>query len=137
MNEKVCNLWMESADWRCIPTIGAITGDGSAIMESPLEREAAQKYSNLAGDLGSMLASRGNHVHELRPGLLSFPVKQYQWSGVNLPIVERSARELIALVGKSKTLLPRPLCGDGDPPWEELAKVLSILPDNIIVIQHC
>lgn len=84
-----------------------------------------------------MLSSRGNHVHVLRPGLLSFPVKQFLWSGADLRIIDRSAHEMIAIVGDAKTLLPRPIGAANDPPWEEVLKVLSFLPDNVIVIEHC
>lgn len=136
MVEKSCNLWLEPAEWRCIPTIGATAPDGAAIMDAGLAREAASRYANLEGDLGVLLTSRGNHVHELRPGLLSFPYKQYIWSGLNLPILERSARELMTIVGAARTLLPRPPMGPSDPPWEQVAQTLSFLPDNIVVIQH-
>ena len=101
-----------------------------------MAKEAADRFQALDLDLGRLLTSRGNHVHELRPGLVSFPIKQYLWTGVNLPIVERSAHELAGLVGEAKTLLPRPPLGPNDPPWEEIAQVLSFLPDNVIVIQH-
>ena len=136
MIEKSCNLWIERADWRCILTNGATNDDGTAVLDTAVAREAADRFQALDLDLGRLLTSRGNHVHELRPGLVSFPVKQYLWSGVNLPILTRSAHELIGLVGEAKTLLPRPLLGPNDPPWEEVAKALSFLPDNIVVIQH-
>jgi hypothetical protein len=136
MQEKACNLWIEPAEYRCIPTTGALTGDGAAIMDSGLALEAKQRFTDLDVDLGRLIASRGNHVHLVRPGLVSFPIKQYQWSGVILDIVQRSARQLCDLVGDAKTLLPRPVTAEDDVPWEEIAKVLSILPDNVIVIQH-
>lgn len=136
MQEKVCNLWIEPADFRCIPSSGALARDGTAIMTSKIALEAKQRYTDLDVDLGRLLASRGNHVHLLRPGLVSFPIKQFQWSGVTLDIVRRSANELSALVGEAKTLLPRPELGDDDVAWEEVAKALSTLPDNIVVIRH-
>ena len=136
MNEKACNLWLEPAEYRCIPTTGALTSDGGAVMDSGLALEAKQRFRDLDVDLGRLVAARGNHVHLVRPGLVSFPVKQYQWSGTRLDIVQRSAHELCALVGDAKTLLPRPTSGEDDVPWDEVAKVLSFLPDNILVIKH-
>jgi hypothetical protein len=136
MQEKVCNLWIEPADYRCIPTTGALTGDGAAIMDSGLALEAKLRFHDLDVDLGRLIASRGNHVHLIRPGLVSFPIKQYQWSGMSLQIVERSARQLRDLVGDAKTLLPRPVNPEDEIDWQDVAKVLSFLPDNIIVIQH-
>ena len=136
MQEKACNLWIEPADYRCIPTTGALTGDGAAIMDSGLALEAKQRFHDLDVDLGRLIASRGNHVHVIRPGLVSFPIKQYQWSGMSLEIVQRSARQLCDVVGDAKTLLPRPATAEDDVSWEEVAKVLSFLPDNVIIIQH-
>ena len=134
MKEKVCDFWLEPADYRCIPISGARTGDGAAIMDSGVALEAKKRFRDIEYDLGRLLASRGNHVHELRPGLLSFPIKQYQWSSVSLEIVQRSANELRGLVGDAKTLLPRPAHGEANVPWEQVAKVLSCLPDNVLVI---
>jgi len=136
MVEKVCNLWIERADWRCIPTTGATNDEGAAVLDFGVSKEAADRFHSLDVDLGRLLTSRGNHVHEIRPGLLSFPIKQYVWSGVSLQTIERSANELIQIVGTAKTLLPRPPLGPNDPTWEEVAKVLSALPDNVIVIRH-
>lgn len=135
MIEKRCNLWIESAEYRCIPTTGATAG-GAAVMDRGIAKEAADRFAGLDLDFGRLLASRGNHVHLLRPGLLSFPIQQYLWSGPNLAIIERSVNELIPIVGNAKTLLPRPGCGPGELPWEEVAKVLARLPDNVIVIEH-
>lgn len=136
MNEKACNLWIEPADFRCIPTMGARNSDGTAIMDAGLALEAKQRYRDLDVDLGRLLASRGTHVHLLRPGLVSFPIKQFRWSGLSLPVVERSAHELCELVGEALTLLPRPTHADPNTPWEEVAKALSFLPENIWVIEH-
>ena len=70
-------------------------------MDAGIALEAVQRYQSLDADLGRLLTSRGNHVHELRPDLLSFPIKQYQWSGADLNIVTRSGHELVELVRTS------------------------------------
>ena len=136
MREKTCNLWTERADYRCIPTTGATGSDGAAVMDSGIAREAARRYRGLETDLGRLLTARGNHVHVLRPGLVSFPIQQYVWSGPSLQVIERSAAELKEIVGEAVTLLPRPGCGEGGLPWEQVAGALSSLPDNVIVITH-
>ena len=136
MKEMVGNLWLESAAFKCIPTTGTVTPDGSAVLDSGPGKEAAAKFQGLEVDLGRMIASRGNQVHVLRPGLLSFPVQQYQFGGPTLQIIERSAKQLLAIVADAKTLLPRPGCGPGQLKWEDVAKVLAFLPDNVIVIDH-
>lgn len=133
MVEKTCNLWLEPADYRCILTSGAVA-TGEAVLDSRSGKEAAGRFSGLAADLGRLLTARGNHVHEIRPGLLSFPTRQYQWSAPALPIIERSAHELVALVGDKKTLLPRPGCDAGELKWEDVSKALAFLPDNIVIV---
>ncbi len=129
MIEKTCNLWIETATYRCILTDAAVNDDGEAIMDSGIAEEAASRFNGLSLELGRLLASRGNHVHLVRPGIVSFPIKQYQWSQPDLVIIQRSVRELCELVGDEKTLLPRPVD-------EEFSKVLGNIPDNIIVIKH-
>ncbi len=136
MKEKTCNLWTERADYRCIPTTGATAADGSAIMDTGPALEAAQRYRGLEIDLGRLLTSRGNHVHQLRPGLLSFPIQQYVWSGPSLQIIRRSAQELAAIVGHAVTLLPRPVGAKSNLTWEQVSEALASLPDNVIVIQR-
>lgn len=133
MIEKACDLWIEPAEYRCILTSAAVAG-GEAVLETPSARTAATRFAGLALDLGRLITARGNHVHVLRPGLCSFPIKQYQWAGPSLQIIERSARELAEIVGTAKTLLPRPGCGDGELKWEDVAKALAFLPDNVIIV---
>ena len=133
MIEKACNLWIEPADYRCILTSAAVA-NGEAVLESRSARVAGERFAGLAADLGRMLTARGNHVHIIRPGLCSFPIKQFQWSGPDLQLITRSARELAELVGVAKTLLPRPGCGDGELAWEAVSKAISFLPDSIVAV---
>ena len=136
MIQKTCNLWLERAEYRCILTSGAVGGDGDALLESRAAREAASKFAGLAGDLGRLIQARGNHVHLIRPGLCAFPIKQFQWSGPTLQVIQRSAHELAELVGKAITLLPRPGCGPGELPLADVVNALSFLPDNIVVVEE-
>src|ERR1044071_3374659 len=134
MKEVACNFWVESAAFRCVPTTGAVTPDGSAIMDFGYAKEAVAKFQGIEADLGKLITSRGNHVHVLRPGLLSFPIQQFQWAGPSLQIIERSARQMMAIVADKKTLLPQPGCGPGQLKWEDVAKALAFLPDNILIV---
>ncbi len=136
MKEKVCDIWLEPGEFRCLPTSGALTSSGEAILDAKVAREAAQRFHGLAADLGRLIAARGNHVHLIRSGLASFPIKQYEWAKPSIEIIERSARELAALVGTAKTLLPQPGCDQGELTWETVAPVLSFLPDNIIIVRR-
>ena len=131
---KRCDLWVERAEFRCILTSGALEESGEAVLDTPSALAAASRFSGVAADLGRCLAARGNHVHQIREGLLAFPSRQYRWSAPVLPVIIRSGRELVALVGDAKTLLPRPAGGPGEPTWEEVAPALKFLPDNVIIV---
>ena len=134
MIEKTCNFWLERADFRCIPTSGAVSPDGPAIMDLSLAKQAVEKFTNLDADLGLLLSSRGNHVHALRPDLLSFPVKQFLWSGLDLKIIKRSGHELQEIVGEAKTLLAFPATGAALPTREQFIESLSFLPGTVILV---
>jgi hypothetical protein len=136
MIEKVCNLWLESAEYRCIPTSGALAPDGLAILDNPISVEAAKRFQGFDLDLGRLIAARGNHVVLVGGGLIAFPTKRFQFAKPSTQVIAQSAAELVALVGGAKTLLPRPGCGPGELNWEDVAPVLANLPDNIIVVQH-
>ncbi len=136
MIEKECSFWIEPADYRCILTHGATDDEGNALLDIGIAPEAANKYAGLAGDLGRLIVSRGNHVHEIRPGVLSFPIKQYQWSGPDAAIIARSANQLAALVGDKKTLLPKPKPVDGGMTGEQISAALASLPDTVTVVTN-
>ncbi len=134
MIEKACSFWIEPAEFRCILTHGATDGEGNAILDIGIAVEAIDKFAGLAGDLGRLIVARGNHVHEIRPDLLSFPIKQYQWSGPDLAIISRSAKQLANIVGDRKTLLPKPEIADGGPSWEQIISALAPLPDTVFMV---
>lgn len=132
MIEKFCNLWADPAKYRCVPTNGTVS-KGEAVMNSGIALEAAQKFIGLSSDLGRLITSRGNHVQIIRPEIVAFPVKQYEWQEVVPKIVKRSIQELLELVGDNRTLLPRFL-DKHNTAWQEIENMLLSLPDTIIVI---
>lgn len=129
MIEKSCSLWAEPAKYRCIPTNGSIS-DGKAVMDSGI----AQKFVGLSSDLGRLIASRGNHVQIIRPEIVAFPIKQYEWQDIVSEIVKRSVQELIELVESNKALLLR-FWDKDHPARQEIENILSSLPDNIVLVK--
>lgn len=105
-------------------------------MDSGVALEAKQRFAGIESDLGRLIASRGNHVHLIRPGIISFPIQQFAFAGPSLQVIARSAQELRELVGNAITLLPRPGTEAGGLDWERVSEALRLLPDNVIVIQH-
>lgn len=118
-------------------------------MNSGIALEAAQRFIGLSSELGRLITSRGNHVQIIRPEIVAFPVKQYEWQEVVPKIVKQSIQELLELVGDNRTLLPRSgvsPCPERTPAtdwrfldkhntaWQEIENILLSLPDTIIVV---
>lgn len=139
MREETGDLWQLSADARCITTNGAITTRGACVMGRGCAAEAKDRFRGIEYDLGRLIRTNGNHVHELRTGLLSFPVKHHWREQADLELIARSAQELVALAELhpewKRLLLPRPGCGNGRLQWESVSIVLTqVLTDDRFVI---
>ncbi len=117
MRECVGNLW----DFRghaaiAITTNGGITRDGRAMLGRGCARQAAEHFPAFSRLLGRMLQVKGNHVHLLVKGLVSFPVEETAWSHPDTRLIWRSAEELRALPdrhGWPLVVVLRPGCGGG------------------------
>lgn len=104
--------------------------------------QAKTRYPGVDRYLGMELARVGNHVTVLMDAgqwlLLSFPVKHVWSEPADPPLVERSARELVALTdreGWKRVVLPRPGCGNGQLRWELVKPLLEgLLDDRFLVV---
>jgi len=121
-----------------ITTSGSLTRDGRAVLGRGCARQAAERFPNLALQLGAMLQEQGNHVHNLGNGLVSFPVEESAWALPDLRLIARSARELKELAdreGWETIVVPRPGCGGGGLSWHEVRSLLmSQFDDRFLVI---
>lgn len=141
MLEALGDIWEYSdASVIVITTNGSLTRDGRAIFGHGVARQAALRFPDLAGNLGRLLAERGNHVFDLGCGLVSFPVEETPWSLPDLRIIARSAQELRQLAddsGWQQILVPRPGCGGGGLAWEAIKPLLEpSFDDRFVVITH-
>jgi len=121
-----------------ITTSGSLTRDGRAVLGRGCARQAAERFPNLALQLGAMLQEQGNHVHNLGNGLVSFPVEESAWALPDLRLIARSALELKELAdreGWETIVVPRPGCGGGGLSWHEVRSLLmSQFDDRFLVI---
>ena len=121
-----------------ITTSGSLTRDGRAVLGRGCARQAAERFPNLALQLGAMLQEQGNHVHNLGNSLVSFPVEESAWALPDLRLIARSARELKELAdreGWETIVVPRPGCGGGGLSWHEVRSLLmSQFDDRFLVI---
>lgn len=134
MREAGGNLWDFPADARVVTTNGFVKKDGSGVMGRGTALQALRRYPGIDLLLGAQLKTRGNHVailqadepqppgFEYRGVVLSFPVKHNWWERARMLLVERSARELVALCDQHPewraVAFPRPGCGNGGMTWD-------------------
>lgn len=138
------DAWKECVkyDALCITTNGCVKTNGECVMGRGIALEAKKRIPQLPRILGSMIKSRGNHVHVLglcgKIALLSFPVKHHWRDKADINLIKRSARQLVAIAtanGWNKVLIPRPGCGNGKLSWADVKPVLdNILDDRFHII---
>jgi hypothetical protein len=147
MLETYGNLW-ELADQGCdalvITTNGYVRKDGRAVMGRGIAKEAADRFLELPGQLGTALRKEGNHcfVFAYQPyDIVAFPVKpifgpngEPGWRArAEIPLIETSARELVKLADRydwTDVLMPRPGCGFGSLKWAQVKPVISPILDD-------
>jgi len=124
----------------CISTNGHCTKKGDAVLGRGCARQALEHFPDLPLRLGALLSERGNHVHVIGNGLVSFPVEESPWANPDLRLIRRSAEELRGIAdreGWAEIIVPRPGCGGGGLSWREVRPLLEDLFDErFSVIQH-
>ena len=129
MIELTGNLWdYYGRAIIAITTSGSVTRDGRAVLGWGCARQAAERCAGLADHLGELIRGRGNHVHNLGGGLVSFPVEETAWSVPDQRLIARSAfelRELADLEGWEVIVVPLPGCGGGGLKWPEVREILA------------
>lgn len=140
------DLWEYPAALRVITTNGVVNDAGENVMGKGCARQARVTFRGLAKALGTLIDQGGNHVHLLRDFgtrewcLASFPVKAHWSKPAELALIERSARELRALVdaeGFASVVVPRPGCGNGLCDWARVKPILAqIFDDRFAVITY-
>ncbi|MDQ3316859.1 MAG: ADP-ribose-binding protein, partial [Actinomycetota bacterium] len=125
MVEIFGNLWELPCDLRVITTNPDVNRAGEAVMGRGCAREAKAKVPGIERHFAKLLGAHGNRVMRLaRLGdgsvLASFPVKHHWHEEADPELIQRSARQLVALADKfgyRELLIPRPGCGNGSLSW--------------------
>lgn len=156
MKEVTGNIWAfyGKRHWVVITTNGTIKTDGSAVMGRGVALEAKQRLPSLPFKVGKYLEERGNHCGAFWDSrLITFPVKHNWYEKASTELIERSCRELSALVDEIqksclmepdlKKLLPdlfylvRPGCGNGQLDWKDVKPILEkYLDDRFVVVNR-
>jgi hypothetical protein len=102
--------------------------------------EAKTRFPGIEKRLAELLKTKGNHVHYLTQGIVSFPTKHDWRDKSDLRLIRRSAQELLELVNKNcweSVIVPRPGCNNGGLEWETVKNVLEeVLDDRFTVITN-
>ena len=148
MIERAGDLWEIATAGQAavvITTNGSVRKDGCAVMGTGCALEAKKKFPGIDHDLGSVIASAGNHVTVLRDficdgiSLLTFPVKAEWHYKAEVGLIEHSARELVNICDSlaiRKVVMPRPGCGSGRLRWADVRPVLAAILDDRFVVVH-
>ena len=141
MREVTGNLWSSTIqrDITVITTNGVVKNNGEAVMGRGCALEAAQRFPGIARTLGILLNSMGNHVHELKPNLWTFPTKHDWRDPSSISLIKRSAEELVTKADADPSiksvLIPRPGVGNGQLNWPDVKAVIEhILDDRFTII---
>lgn len=139
MQEVKGYLWTFPANQICITTNGFIKKDGKAVMGRGCAREARDRFPGIDETLAMHIRHHGNVFGPVwvEPLILSFPVKHNWWEVADLDLIRQSTsslKEWAERMPKATILLPRPGCGNGQLDWADVKPVVSVLPDNVLVI---
>lgn len=120
-----------------VTTNGSITRDGRSIPGRGVAKAATERFPELRQRLGSLLQAGGNHVYEIMPGLVNFPVEETPFSQPDRGLIRRSAEELRQLAdqkGWQLIVVPRPGCGGGGLAWKDVRPLLEDLFDERFIV---
>jgi len=143
MREATGNIWMVTCDAIVIPTNGDVNRHGEAVMGRGLALQAARRYPLLPKVLAHLMRELGNRVLDCYrprhcPTIITFPVKHHWSEPAQLDLIERSARELVALADHleyGRVALPRVGCGNGQLDWTDVQPILErYLDDRFILV---
>jgi len=120
-----------------VTTNGSVTRDGRAIPGRGTAKQAARRFPDMSIRLGGQLKLGGNHVCEILPGLVSFPVEETSFSLPDKRLIRQSALELKILAdlrGWQQIVVPWPACGGGGLDRDEVRPLLIDLFDERFIV---
>ncbi len=142
MLELTGDLWdfHSRGEFVAITTGGLVDKNGACVMPRGCAAQARELFPGVESVLGQLISQHGNHVHDLGSRIFSFPVENSPYENPEMHIIERSCRELVAMVdryGCERIIVPRPGCGSGGLDWAEVSKILvRIFDDRFLVISQ-
>lgn len=142
MIELTGDLWsFHPSGYVCITTNGYVKSNGECVMGRGVAYQATQRFPGIALEIGTLIRSKGNHVHVLpHMDLITLPVKHHWKEQADLVLIQRSIKELEEWWFHSRVesyiYLPRPGCGNGRLQWPDVRPLLEGLSDQFIVVNQ-
>lgn len=116
-----------------VTTNGTVRKNGSANMGRGNALQVSKLLPWIPEKLGLFIQEKGNHVHFLGEGIISFPVEHSWIEQADLLLIQRSLGELVVLTDKmqwNEVYLPLPGCGGGGLSPEEVFPLLHTTLDD-------
>ena len=122
---------LKFVDAICITTNGIVNAKGKCVMGRGVALTAKEKWDGIDKRLGEFIKLNGNIVQILwyvpsqHTTVVAFPVKHHWKEKADLKLIEKSCKELKALMdqeGWQKVILPRPGCNNGRRDWDTEVK---------------
>jgi O-acetyl-ADP-ribose deacetylase (regulator of RNase III) len=144
MLETTCPIFdpaIECDAW-CVTTNQTLDSRGHLVMGAGVALEAKRLFPHLPERWGAYVAHSGHGrveatLCDAEYVVVSFPVKGSWRADALLPLITRSARELVTLtnrMGWTRVMLPRPGCGRGGLDWDDVRETIApILDDRFTV----
>lgn len=139
----------DNYDALCVTTNGIVKANGEAVMGAGIAKDAKLTYKGIDKRLGDKLKLYGNQVYQLGKdkyedmfvsydiAIISFPTKHDYRDKSDIKLIEKSAKELVALVDRKnykKILVPQPGVLNGKLQWEDVKKVIEPIFDERFTI---
>ena len=129
------NIWDSKALAICVTTNGIVKHNGFAVMGRGIALQAAQRYPELAPELGRRLISGGNKVYQFfaHPTIITFPTKHHWRDPSDIKLIELSAHQLVKMWKDhpERCALPFPGCANGGLRISDVLAIIDpILSDD-------
>ncbi len=141
MLETTGDIWAHRIATKCITTNGYIRRGGCAVMGRGVALQAKSLHPSLPRELGTRLATSGNHVFYFQSfEIVTFPVKRNWWDVADLALIALSCMELQEVfrynAGVKEIVMVRPGCGNGQLNWSTVKPLIAqLLDDRVTIIQ--
>lgn len=146
MKEITGDIWHfhSEGNFIVISTNGFVKNNGQNVMGRGVALQAAQRFPNLAAELGVKIKEDGNQVYCFREyRIITFPVKHTWFESADIDLIKKSTEQLLKLSQHLAMLnvvtqiyLPLVGCGNGKLLWKDVKPILEEYLDDDFTVVH-